>query len=150
MCFEVISKSACLWTRIIALWVLVWFVPTVGASLCLFKCPARPIESPHSEHSCTFSPVQYGWSCGPSSFLIDQMTYHILWGSSLHYGRFLRACVTKWLVAFDTCSLFGVNDYAPPQISCLIEWLMAFLTLVHLASTVGKRMSLHFEFVLLR
>ena len=27
---------------------------------------------------------------------------------------------------------------------------MAFLTLVHLASTVGKRMSLHFEFVLLR
>ena len=65
MCFDVIYKSVCLWTRLI--------------TLCLFKCSARPNESPHSRSQ----------SCGSSSFLIDQMTYDILskWGSSLHCGR---------------------------------------------------------------
>ena len=47
-------------------------------------------------------------------------------------------------------SFFAVSEYAPPQISCLIEWLMAFFTPVHLASSVGERMSLHFYFVLLK
>ena len=65
------------------------------------------------------------------------------------YVRFQSASHTKWFVTLDTfvCSFFAVSYCAPPQISCLMEWLMTFWTLVHLASTIGERISLHFDFV---
>ena len=62
--------------------------------------------------------------------------------------RFQRASHTKWLVALDTivCSFFAVSDYAPPQISCLIEWLNTCASCLH----CWRRKSLNFDLVLLR
>ena len=50
-------------------------------SLCLFRSPAWPKESPHSSRLCSFSPVchtECGWSCASSNVLLDQMTSYIL------------------------------------------------------------------------
>ena len=120
------------------------------APFAFFKCSARPNES--FWKFVYFLPSVSDHMAPQVSWLTKWLT--TFWASVVLHStlgehvRFQRASHTKWLVALDTivCSFFAVSDYAPPQISCLIEWLNTCASCLH----CWWRMSLNFDLVLLR
>ena len=78
MCFDVIFKSACLWTRIIALWAFVWFLPTLFISydLCICMIDALPL----------FCKSRLGGECDLCCFFYgySQPCYSLLEASSIN------------------------------------------------------------------
>ena len=145
MCFYVISKSACLWTRIIALWAFLWFLPTVG-KLC------QPDQMNHSDHSCTFSPVwviMWLLRCPdwPNDLPHSEQVWFFtpLWASMCVFREPATPNDLLHWTQLYALSLLWVTMRLLRSPAWLNDW-----TLVHLASTVGERMSLHFDFVLLR
>ena len=91
------------------------------------------------------------WSCGSSTVLIDQMTYHILskCGSSL-MCVFREPATPNDLLHWT--QLYALSLLWVTKTMCLLRspaWLNDW-TLLHLASTIGERVSLNFDFVLLR
>ena len=79
---------------------------------------------------------QCGWSCGSSSVLIDQMTYHILskCGSSLHYGR---ACAFSESQPHQmtccighNCMLFLCCEWLCASSDLLLDWMIEHLCIL--------------------
>ena len=97
---------------------------------------------------------QCGWSCGSSSVLIDQTTYHILSKccSSLHYGQ---ACAFSESQPHQMTCCIGHNCMlflCCASSDLLLDWMTYGMNTCAscLHCTVGERTSLHFDFVLLR
>ena len=105
------------------------------APFAFFKCSARPNES--FWKFVYFLPSVSDHTAPQVSWLTKWLT--TFWASVVLHStlgehvRFQRASHTKWLVALVTivCSFFAVSDYAPPQISCLIEWLNTCASCLH-------------------
>ena len=132
MCFYVISKSACLWTRIIALWAFLWFLPTVG-KLC------QPDQMNHSDHSCTFSPVwviMWLLRCPdwPNDLPHSEQVWFFtpLWASMCVFREPATPNVLLHWTQLYALSLLWVTKtmYLLTSSAWLNDW-----TLVHLAST---------------
>ena len=105
MCFDVIFKSACLWTRIIALWAFVWFLPIVVFSqtkwITSFWTFVYFLPSVGDDVA-----LQFSWL---TKWLTTFWTIVVLHSTMGEHMLFQRARHTKWLL--HSTHLYGWTEY---------------------------------------
>ena len=137
MCFYVISKSACLWTRIIALWAFVWFLPTLFISydLCICMIDALPLFcKSRLGGECDLCCFFYGYS-QPCCSLLEASSINKLVHSLA--GAFLSVQPDQMNNSEHSCTfspVWMITDQVAPQLSWLTKWLTTFWASVVLHS----------------
>ena len=138
MCFYVMSKSACLWTRIIALWAFVWFLPTLFISydLCICMIDALPLFcKSRLGGECDLCCFFYGYS-QPCCSLLEASSINKLVHSLP--GAFLSVQPDQMNNSEHLCTFSLITDQLAPQLSWLTKWLTTFWASVVLHSTMGS------------
>ena len=118
MCFFVISKSACLWTRIIALWAFVWFLPTwfISYDLCICMIDTLPLFcKSRLGGECDLCCFFYGYS-QPCCSLLEASSINKLVHSLA--GAFLSVQPDQMNNSEHSCTfslVWMINDHGAPQ-----------------------------------
>ena len=142
MCSDVISKMACIWRCMIALW----------AFVCEWACAVLGFQQDqmnlHIVHICVIS-VQCGWS---NDLVLPQyscFTKWLLYFTVDEQMPFKISSLTKLPIALDTGDILfsDMGCQVTIQISSLIKWLLASWAKMHLFPTIWEQMPRHFTLV---